>query len=491
MTDAAGNSANDTFELTWDTVAPTVSLSTPADGDVNISVANGSMIIEFSEPVWDSGEPFNNMDITTVTWNANHDIVNVSYVNLTDLTMYYLDLVNLTMVDAAGNALTGAMNITFTTGDFTDPLADAGADQEVVEGTIVTFDGSASTDNGAIAYYNWTFMDETAQTLTGEEPTHNFTNVGVFVVTLNVTDEAGNWNLSTMAVTVVSDVDETDPIAEAGENQTVIQGTVVTFDGSGSSDNVGIDNYTWTFTDGTAQTLYGEEPYYNFTNAGNFTVTLVVKDEANNTASDTVVVNVEADTDGDGTPDATDTDDDNDGVNDEDDAFPLDPDETVDTDGDGTGNNADTDDDGDGTLDTSDDFPLDEDEDTDTDGDGTGDNADTDDDDDGVNDEDDAFPLDEDESVDTDDDGIGNNEDDDDDGDGILDEDDENPLDFDEDEGTPIWMWLVIILIIAGIGGVILMRGRGKKPEEPETVEAEEEAPIEEATVDEEISEIN
>lgn len=57
--------------------------------------------------------------------------------------------------------------------------------------------------------------------------------------------------------------------------------------------------------------------------------------------------------------DACDDDDDNDGVKDVDDAFPLDPDESVDTDGDGTGNNADTDDDNDGVPDVDDPFPLD------------------------------------------------------------------------------------------------------------------------------------
>lgn len=49
---------------------------------------------------------------------------------------------------------------------------------------------------------------------------------------------------------------------------------------------------------------------------------------------------------------ACDSDDDNDGVNDEDDAFPLDASESVDTDGDSIGNNADTDDDGDGMSDS-------------------------------------------------------------------------------------------------------------------------------------------
>ena len=53
------------------------------------------------------------------------------------------------------------------------------------------------------------------------------------------------------------------------------------------------------------------------------------------------------------------TDTDGDNVPDADDAFPLDPTESVDTDNDGTGDNADTDDDGDNVLDVDDAFPLD------------------------------------------------------------------------------------------------------------------------------------
>jgi len=64
------------------------------------------------------------------------------------------------------------------------------------------------------------------------------------------------------------------------------------------------------------------------------------------------------DTDGDGLPDTTDPDDDNDGVPDANDAFPLDPTESLDTDHDGIGNNADTDDDGDGVADGADNCPL-------------------------------------------------------------------------------------------------------------------------------------
>jgi len=57
------------------------------------------------------------------------------------------------------------------------------------------------------------------------------------------------------------------------------------------------------------------------------------------------------DTDSDGQSNDIDTDDDNDGVEDQQDAFPLDLYESMDTDGDGIGNNADLDDDNDGYLD--------------------------------------------------------------------------------------------------------------------------------------------
>ena len=132
------------------------------------------------------------------------------------------------------------------------------------------------------------------------------------------------------------------------------------------------------------------------------------------------------DFDGDGIPNDTDSDDDNDGVEDVDDDFPLNPNETTDTDMDGTGDNADEDDDNDGWSDTveidcgSDSLdpssvPID------ADSDGVCDALDEDTDGDGVADADDAFPNDPTEWSDADGDGKGDNVDDDDDNDGVPD----------------------------------------------------------------------
>ena len=104
----------------------------------------------------------------------------------------------------------------------------------------------------------------------------------------------------------------------------------------------------------------------------------------------------------------SDTDTDGDGVNNAEDAFPYDPNESSDLDGDGVGDNTDPDDDGDGVLDDDDAFPENAAEWMDTDSDGTGDNADSDDDNDGVDDYQDAFPKDDRGSADSDGDGLPN-----------------------------------------------------------------------------------
>ena len=94
----------------------------------------------------------------------------------------------------------------------------------------------------------------------------------------------------------------------------------------------------------------------------------------------------QTDIDGDGVGDECDLDIDGDGVDNNDDHYPYDSNESADTDGDNIGNNADVDDDNDGLNDTADAFPYDANESLDTDGDGIGNNADVDDDGDGIDD---------------------------------------------------------------------------------------------------------
>lgn len=119
--------------------------------------------------------------------------------------------------------------------------------------------------------------------------------LGTYDFEIWATDAQGNWNSATGSFVIQ---DTTDPTADAGPDQSVDQGDTVTFDGSGSSDNDPLfdtdSNYTWTFNDLGAKTIWGIGPSYVFTRGGDYDVTLTVTDRAGNQATDVVTIDVVA-----------------------------------------------------------------------------------------------------------------------------------------------------------------------------------------------------
>jgi len=179
--------------------------------------------------------------------------------------------------------------------DVVYPTADAGLDEEVGQGELIYFNGSRSADNIGIANYTWVFKDVTPQILTGVNPTYTFETVGVYRIMLNVTDWGGNWATDNVTITVN---DTERPVADAycdglripSESDRVTYrvepGTAITYDASGSSDNVdSIENlrFEWTFGDGTRS----EDVRISYTHiplqtAYIYRVTLKVEDSAGN-----------------------------------------------------------------------------------------------------------------------------------------------------------------------------------------------------------------
>jgi len=279
VTDGAGHEDVDTFVIT---VTPDA-----------IPVANAGVdfTVDEDEPAIFNGS--GSSDDVIVIENYTWTILSL------DITMYgvspnytFVDpgaySVELIVTDSIGQA-SEPDTVVVTVEDVTLPVADAGSDETISFGTEVTLDGSDSSDNSdTIVSYVWTFDDDGSVELMGETVNYEFTAPGEFTVTLTVTDAAGLEDTDIVVITVV---DDEPPVADAGPDPTGVEaGDTVTLDGSDSSDNVGIVEYVWTFTDGTAQELTGETVDYTFEDEGEFTITLTVTDAAGFSDTDIVVV---------------------------------------------------------------------------------------------------------------------------------------------------------------------------------------------------------
>ena len=88
-------------------------------------------------------------------------------------------------------------------------------------------------------------------------------------------------------------MDDVEPMAVAGENVTVVVGENVTFDASESEDNAGIENFTWSLWDEEGELIgvwYIESFTYSFSQDGDFSAVLSVRDFGQNVANDTVYI---------------------------------------------------------------------------------------------------------------------------------------------------------------------------------------------------------
>jgi len=104
---------------------PPIFATTPIDGETDISIAAGTYIIEFSEPMAPVGTPEDNLPGIIWTGDASGLWLNGTYTALAPSTTYYVDLTGMGFQDKAGNALTGDMYKNFTTLAAANPLATA------------------------------------------------------------------------------------------------------------------------------------------------------------------------------------------------------------------------------------------------------------------------------------------------------------------------------------------------------------------------------
>ena len=199
----------------------------------------------------------------------------------------------LTVMDAAGNTATDSLMVRVR--DVTPPHANAGPDRTVNQSVACVLDGGLSSDNVAILSYSWTFEYGGRQmSLQGRTVEFTFDVPGAYTVTLRVADGEGLESVDALLLTVR---DTERPVARFTmdpDDLKAEEGATLAFDGSGSTDNVAVTEWTWTVAhDGTQETRHGRNLRYRFDGTGNYTVRLEVVDAAGLTDFKEVAIEVE------------------------------------------------------------------------------------------------------------------------------------------------------------------------------------------------------
>lgn len=134
------------------------------------------------------------------------------------------------------------------------PTADAGGDQNVAVGTVVTLHGSGSDPDGDPLTFSWSFLSRPAGSTAAltpsdtAQPTFLADVAGTFEVRLTVSDGRGNAATDTVRIMVSAVSGNRAPVAGAGPDQNVSVGQSVTLDGSASSDPDGDAlSFSWRF----------------------------------------------------------------------------------------------------------------------------------------------------------------------------------------------------------------------------------------------------
>ena len=189
------------------------------------------------------------------------------------------------------------------------PVANAGTKQTVTSGTLVTLNGSGSSDpdNGpSPLIYAWSQVGGPAVTLSGAttaSPTFTPAQANDYVFGLVVNDGQASSPQSTVTVHVTANTPfNQPPVANAGTNQTVTSGTLVTLNGFGSSDP---DNgpspfiYAWRQVSGPTVALSGAttaSPTFTPVQTGEYVFGLAVNDGQASSPQSTVTVHVTSNT---------------------------------------------------------------------------------------------------------------------------------------------------------------------------------------------------
>ena len=175
------------------------------------------------------------------------------------------------------------------------PLANAGLDQNVTVNTLVTLDGTNSTDaNFDTLTYKWDWVSHPgtapALTATSPKPTFTPTAAGTYALTLTVND--GKLSSTADPISITVSTANSVPVAAAGADQYVLVSAQVTLDGSSSTDADKLDilSYKWTLNKPVGSTASlssatAQKPTFTADKEGVYVASLVVSDSKSDSSN--------------------------------------------------------------------------------------------------------------------------------------------------------------------------------------------------------------
>jgi Legume lectin domain/Bacterial lectin/PKD domain len=239
-------------------------------------------------------------DLETPVLSAAIDLTNVNGINRLDAN----GMAWVSLGAGTGGAFENHDILSWSFASRVPPTANAGADQSIHAGQLVTLDGSGSFDDNTATedlLFNWTLISKpvgSTASLSGADtarPSFVADLGGDYVARLTVTDAD---SLASAPDSVVVSSLNAAPSADAGPDQGTFIGNAVTLDGSASLDpDLDELSLLWTLAgpEGSEAVLTGEAtafPTFTPDVAGSYTATLRVSDPFGALSTDSMVVAV-------------------------------------------------------------------------------------------------------------------------------------------------------------------------------------------------------
>jgi ribosomal protein L14 len=215
----------------------------------------------------------------------------------------------LTVTDNSGATSTDNVTITVNAAPIANqaPIANAGTNQSIkLPASTVTLDGTKSYDpDGTITSYNWIEISGPSNATISNAKTATATvagllSAGSYNFKLTVTDNKGATGSAQVTTTVTAASANQPPVANAGSDQTItLPANSASLDGTKSTDPDGtIASYNWVEVSGPTTATIGNSttatPTVSGLQAGAYTFKLTVTDNSGATATDQVIITVNA-----------------------------------------------------------------------------------------------------------------------------------------------------------------------------------------------------